>query len=82
MVEEIKLFIKAGYSLEEAIRCATKNGAEFFGVKKQGTLTVGQKATFLITRGTAKQLPRKLSYLEGLYIDGKPSRPSSGHPLG
>lgn len=82
MVEEIKLFIKAGYSLEEAISCATKNGAEFFGIEKQGTLAVGQKATFLITRGTAKQLPRKLSYLEGLYIDGKPGHPCSSHPLG
>jgi imidazolonepropionase-like amidohydrolase len=73
MVEEIKLFIKAGYSLEEAIRCASENGARFFDMDNLGTLTVGRKATFLITRGTAKQLPRKLSYLEGIYVEGKPS---------
>jgi imidazolonepropionase-like amidohydrolase len=73
MVEEIKLFIKAGYSLEETIRCASENGASFFGMEKLGTLTVGRKAIFLIARGTVKQLPRKLSYLEGIYINGVPS---------
>jgi imidazolonepropionase-like amidohydrolase len=73
MVEEMKLFIKAGYSLEETIRCAADNGARFFGMENLGTLTVGRKATFLITRGTVKQLPRKLSYLEGIYVDGVPS---------
>jgi len=73
MVEEMKLFIKAGYSLEETIRCASENGARFFGMEKLGTLTVGRKAIFLIARGTVKQLPRKLSYLEGIYVDGVPS---------
>jgi imidazolonepropionase-like amidohydrolase len=73
MAEEMKLFIKAGYSLEETIRCASENGARFFGMERLGTLTVGRKATFLITRGTVKQLPRKLSYLEGIYVDGVPS---------
>jgi imidazolonepropionase-like amidohydrolase len=70
MVEEMKLFIKAGYSLEETIRCASENGARFFGMEKLGTLTVGRQATFLITRGTVQQLPRKLSYLEGIYVNG------------
>ena len=73
MVEEMKLFIKAGYSLEETIRCASEHGARFFDMQNLGTLTVGQRATFLITRGTAKQLPRKLSYLENIYVDGVPS---------
>jgi len=73
MVEEMKLFIKAGYSLEETIQCATVNGAKFFGMKKLGMLAVGRPATFLITRGTMQQLPRKLSYLEGIYVDGSPS---------
>ncbi len=72
MVEELKLFIKAGYSLEGAIRCASKNGAGFLGIDNLGELTVGRKATFLITRGSVKQLPRKLSYLEGIYVDGAP----------
>ena len=73
MVEEMKLFIKAGYSMEETMRCASENGAGFFSMKTLGTLTVGSQATFLITRGSVKQLPRKLSYLEGIYVDGAPS---------
>jgi len=81
MVEEMKLFIKAGYPLEETIQCASKNGAKFFGMEKLGTLTVGRKATFLITRGTVQQLPRKLSYLEGIYVDGVPSITYSKNPV-
>ncbi|MEK6193167.1 MAG: amidohydrolase family protein [Deltaproteobacteria bacterium] len=73
MGEEMKLFIKAGYSLAETIRCASENGARFFGMEQLGALTVGRQATFLITRGTVQQLPRKLSYLEGIYVDGAPS---------
>ena len=70
LVEEMKLFIKAGYSLEETIRCASDNGARFFGMENLGTLTVGRQATFLVARGTVQQLPRKLAYLEGIYIKG------------
>ena len=81
MVEEMKLFIKAGYSLEETIRCASENGARFFGMETLGALTVGRKATFLITRGTSHQLPRKLSYLEGIYVDGAPSSTYRKNPV-
>lgn len=73
MVEEMKLFIKAGYSLEETIQAASENGANFFGMEKLGPLAVGRRATFLITRGSVQQLPRKLSYLEGIYVNGSPS---------
>jgi imidazolonepropionase-like amidohydrolase len=81
VVEEMKLFIKAGYSLEETIRCATENGARFFGLENLGTLAVGRRATFLIARGSVKQLPRKLSYLEGIYIDGAPSAAYRKNPV-
>ncbi len=81
MVEEMKLFIKAGYTLEETIRCASENGARFLGMEKLGTLTVGRQATFLIARGSVKQLPRKLSYLEGIYVDGAPSSTYSKNPV-
>ncbi len=81
MVEEMKLFIKAGYSLAETVHCASENGARFFGMEKLGRLTVGRKATFLIARGTAQQLPRKLSYLEGIYVDGVPSTAYRKNPV-
>lgn len=81
VAEEMKLFIKAGYSLGETVRCASENGARFFGMNNLGTLAVGRKATFLITRGTAQQLPRKLSYLEGIYVGGAPSATYRKNPV-
>lgn len=81
MVEEMKLFSKAGYSLGEIIRCASENGANFLGMDKLGRLAVGRKATFLITRGTPQQLPRKISYLEGIYVEGAPSATYHKHPV-
>jgi imidazolonepropionase-like amidohydrolase len=73
MVEEMKLFRKAGYSLAETIRCATSNGARLLGLDDFGLLAKGKTATFLVARGAPPQLPRKLSYLEGIYINGQPS---------
>lgn len=81
LVEEMKLFMRAGYSLAETCRCASANGAEFFGMEQLGALQVGRKATFLITRGTLPQLPRKLSYLEGIYVNGAPSAGYHKNPL-
>lgn len=71
VIEEIKLFMKAGYSLEEAIGCASESGSRFFGMETLGAVAIGKKATFLVTRGTVKQLPRKLSFLEGIYVNGE-----------
>lgn len=72
VVAEMRLLIKAGHSLPEALRCATSNGARMLGVEA-GLLTVGQPADFLVARGTPAQLPRKFSYLEAVYLGGEPS---------
>lgn len=71
--EEMKLFVKAGFSLVEIVKCATANGAELLGIENMGGLRPGVAANFLVARGTPAQLPRKLSYLENIYLDGKPS---------
>jgi imidazolonepropionase-like amidohydrolase len=81
VAEEMKLFVKAGYPLEETIRCGSENGARFFGMEELGALTVGRKATFLIARGTVQQLPRKIAYLEGIYVDGAPSGAYRKNPV-
>lgn len=74
LVEELKLFAQAGYSLAEAIRCATENGARLLGLEHEyGVIGAGKPAHFIAARGTPAQLPRKLSYLEAIYIDGAPS---------
>lgn len=73
MREEIKLLLAAGYPLVEALRCASTNGSEFLEIDDIGVLQKGGPATFLVTRGTVQQLPRKLGYLEDIYIAGSSS---------
>ena len=73
MVEELKLFKKTGYSLAEAVQCATTKSAELLGLNQFQGISPGAAATFLICRGAPSQLPRKLLYLESMWINGKPS---------
>lgn len=80
MAEEMKLYMKAGYSLAETIRSGSSNPAAFFGMDDLGALNLGNKATFLVTRGTPQQLPRKLGYLEGIYVCGTLSGAYSKNP--
>ena len=73
LIEEMKLFRQAGFSLGETIRCATEQGARLLGIGELGAMTPGKPAHFLVTRGTPAQLPRKLGYLEAVYLHGRPS---------
>lgn len=73
MVEELRLFMKAGYSLAEALECATANGAQLLGISDiMGHLAVGKPANFIVARATPAMLRRKLAYLEGIYLGGVP----------
>lgn len=73
MVSELKLLMKAGLSLVEAIACATANNARLLGMDQTlGAIAVGKPAHFLVARGTPAQLPRKLAYLEAIYMYGQP----------
>lgn len=73
IVEEMKLYKKAGYSLAETFHCATIAGAELLGINDFCGIQKGAKATFLVSRGAPAQLPRKVLYLESIYVDGLPS---------
>lgn len=81
MVEEMKLFKKAGYSLAETVRCTTSNGAGLLGIDDFGLIAIGKTATFLVARGAPAQLPRKLSYLEAIYQSGVPSELYCKNPV-
>ena len=72
VVEELRLFMKAGYSLVEAIQCASSRGAKLLGIDTLGSITKGKPAHFIVARATPSMLPRKLSYLEAIYLNGKP----------
>lgn len=70
---EIKLLLQAGYPLAEALQCASANGSDLFGFKEIGRLQKGRRANFIVSRGKVQQLPRKLGYLEAVFLDGEPS---------
>ncbi len=73
VTKELKLLMDASLTLAEAIRAATWNGAELLGLDgKLGWLAAGRPANFLVARGTPAMMPRKMGYLEGIYLDGKP----------
>ena len=72
VVEELRLFIKAGYSLVEAIECASASGAQLLGIDDIGPIARGRRAHFIVARATPAMLPRKISYLEAIYLDGRP----------
>lgn len=71
--EEMKLFAKAGFTLAEIVCAATSTAADLLGLPDRGLITEGRAADFIIARGTPAQLPRKLSYLEGIYLAGDPA---------
>lgn len=74
LIEEMKLFLQAGFTMSETICCATHHGARLLGLENLGAIEAGKPAHFLVTRGTPAQLPRKLTYLETIYLDGEPSQ--------
>ena len=72
VVEELKLFMKGGYTLVEAIQCASYNGAQLLGLDDVGLIAKGRPANFIVTRATPAMLPSKLSCLEAIYLNGRP----------
>ncbi len=72
IIEEIKLFLKAGLSIEETIMCATYNGARLLGKEKElGRLLPGMAATFIAVSGSPSELPESLSSPSLIVIDGE-----------
>ncbi|MDX9787566.1 MAG: amidohydrolase family protein [Desulfobacterales bacterium] len=71
LVEEIKLFRLAGYTIEEAIRCASDNGARLIGSDALGRLAPGMPATFIAVPGPPEDLPESLMHIRCFYVVGE-----------
>jgi imidazolonepropionase-like amidohydrolase len=69
VIEEMKLLIQAGYSLAEAIPCATVNGARLVA-GEFGLIEPGRPATFAIVEGSPSTLPESLMKVRAVFIDG------------
>jgi imidazolonepropionase-like amidohydrolase len=67
---ELTLFISAGMSLSEAVRCATSHTATLLGLADRGTLRAGYGADLIIASGSPDHLPASLVTIQGLCIQG------------
>ncbi|MBI5577937.1 MAG: amidohydrolase family protein [Deltaproteobacteria bacterium] len=69
VIEEMKHLMQAGYSLPEAIHCATLNGARLIG-GEFGLIEPGRPATFVIVEGGPSTLPEGLRKIRAVFICG------------
>lgn len=69
VIAEMKLLIQAGFSIEEAVRCAGANGAALHG-GREGLLAPGRPGTFVAVPGNPCGLPESLASVRAVFIDG------------
>lgn len=70
VVEEMRLLMGAGFSLAEAVRCASLNAAGLIG-GGFGLLAEGRPATFVVVPGAPSELPDSLERVRAVYVDGQ-----------
>jgi imidazolonepropionase-like amidohydrolase len=69
VIAEMRLLVQAGFSIEEAIRCAGQNGFVLSG-GRQGLLVPGRPGTFVVVPGAPCGLPESLNAVRAVFIDG------------
>lgn len=67
IIEELKLFLQAGFSLEETIKASVLNGAALIGLHQTGAIIKGNKASFIVVNGSPANLPESLQDIQALY---------------
>lgn len=61
--EELRILLEAGYTLPEAVQCATKSGAALLGITDMGTLIPGMPASWIAVKGCPSGLPDSLDHV-------------------
>jgi len=61
--EELRILLEAGYTLPEAVQCATKTGAELLGIRNMGILSPGMPASWIAVKGSPSGLPDSLDHV-------------------
>ncbi len=67
LIEEFKLFLEAGFSVEQTVACASKNGADLMGPAVSGELRDGRPASFIAVPGSPEMLPGSLKSIRVKY---------------
>ena len=68
LAEELQLFLEAGFSIEEAIRCATCNNARLLGIDGKGLIMTGMDADFVAVKGPPSALPESLKDMLKIHV--------------
>ena len=72
LAEELKLMMEAGFSVEEAVACATSEGARLLGLDRElGRLGRGMPANFIVVNGAPSSLPASLGKVKAVYLRGE-----------
>lgn len=69
---ELELFIEAGLGVEEAIRCASRNGARLMGMDDRGELSEGMRADFIAVKAPPEKVVASLDRIACLVVAGRP----------
>jgi imidazolonepropionase-like amidohydrolase len=68
--EELALFIAAGFSVEGAIQCASRNGALLMGLSDRGTIAPGMRADCMAVKAPPQQVPDQLHRIAHRIVQG------------
>jgi len=73
--EELRLLMTAGFSLEQAVQCASSRGAALLDVEDHtGVLAPGRAATFVVITGSPEQLADRLKAPRMVVVKGNAVR--------
>lgn len=70
VVEELKMLMEAGLTLEKSVQCGTCNAFKLTGNGGGGTVTTGAPATFIAVEGRPEDLPGSLHDVLEVWIRG------------
>jgi imidazolonepropionase-like amidohydrolase len=60
VIEELRLLLDAGFSMEDAVKCASFNNARLLGLDGKGFIAKGMRADFVAVKGPPSGLPESL----------------------
>ena len=67
----VEILVEAGFTVEEAIKVCTLNGANFLEIDKDiGSIEIGKKADFLLINGDLKANIKNIRQMELVFKDG------------
>ena len=70
VIEEMRIFLDAGYPIEKIVWCATHNGALLMSLPQVGQLKENMPATFIAVKGDPSQLPESMNQIKMIFYEG------------